>query len=124
VDIKTGKEAWAYDAKPNCEGERGKLVKICTTRFGFSAAPLTVDGAVIGGTLGAEVMIFDGKSGALLNQFDTIGPKQSINGIAASGGSIDSHAISAGAGIILINSGYGGFNQTPGNALIAYRPKK
>jgi polyvinyl alcohol dehydrogenase (cytochrome) len=46
------------------------------------------------------------------------------NGIAAKGGSIDAHAISAGAGMIFINAGYGGFNQTAGNALIAYKPKK
>jgi polyvinyl alcohol dehydrogenase (cytochrome) len=124
VDIKTGKEAWGYDAKPSCEGERGKLVKNCTSKYGFSAAPITVDGAVIAGTLGAEVMIFDGKTGAMLNRFDTLGPKPAINGIEAAGGSIDAHAISAGAGMIFINSGYGSFNQTPGNALIAYRPKK
>jgi polyvinyl alcohol dehydrogenase (cytochrome) len=29
VDIKTGKEVWGYDAKPNCEGERGKQVVNC-----------------------------------------------------------------------------------------------
>jgi len=124
VDIKTGKEAWAYEAKPNCDGERGRLVKGCSGRFGFSAAPLVVDGAVIAATLGAEVMILDGKTGELLNRLDTLGPKETINGIDAAGGSIDSHAISAGAGMIFINSGYGSFNQTPGNAFIAYRPKK
>jgi polyvinyl alcohol dehydrogenase (cytochrome) len=124
VDIKTGKAAWGFDAKPNCEGERSKLVVACTSKFGFSAAPLTVDGAVIGATLGGEVMIFDGKTGKLINSFDTIGPKETINGIAAKGGSIDSHAISAGAGMIFINSGYGSFGQTAGNALIAYKPKK
>ncbi|MBC7983462.1 MAG: PQQ-binding-like beta-propeller repeat protein [Candidatus Obscuribacterales bacterium] len=124
VNIKTGKEVWGYDAKPNCDGDRGKLVTSCASKYGFSAAPLTVDGAVIAATLGGEVMIFDGKTGALLKTLDTIGPKQTINGIAAKGGSIDSHAISAGAGMVFINSGYGSFNQTPGNVLIAYRPKK
>jgi polyvinyl alcohol dehydrogenase (cytochrome) len=124
VDIKTGKEAWGYDAKPNCAGERGQLVKNCATKYGFSAAPLVVDGAVVAATLGGEVMIFDGKTGALLNTLDTIGPKTTINGIEAKGGSIDAHAISAGAGLILINSGYATFNQTAGNALIAYRAKK
>jgi len=124
VDIKTGKEVWGYDAKPNCEGERGKLVTNCATKFGFSAAPLTVDGAVVAATLGGEVMIFDGKTGTVLKTLDTIGPKQTINDVAAKGGSIDSHAISAGAGMIFINSGYSGFNQTAGNALIAYKPKK
>jgi polyvinyl alcohol dehydrogenase (cytochrome) len=83
-----------------------------------------VDGAVIAATLGGEVMIFDGKTGQLLNTLDTIGPKPTINGIDAKGGSIDSHSISAGAGMIFINAGYGQFNQTAGNALIAYRPKK
>jgi polyvinyl alcohol dehydrogenase (cytochrome) len=124
VDIKSGKEAWAYEAKPNCEGERGKLVVNCAAKYGFSAAPLTVDGAVIAATLGGEVMIFDGKSGKVLTTLDTLGPKDTINGVAAKGGSIDSHAISAGAGMIFINSGYGSFSQTPGNALIAYKPKK
>jgi polyvinyl alcohol dehydrogenase (cytochrome) len=124
VDIKTGKQAWGFDAKPNCEGERGKLVTNCTTKYGFSAAPLSVDGAVIAATLGGEVVVFDGKDGKVLNVLDTIGPKQTINGINAKGGSIDSHGISAGAGMIFINSGYGGFSQTPGNALIAYKAKK
>jgi len=124
TDIKTGKEVWGYDAKPNCEGERGTLVVGCSNKYGFSAAPLVVDGAVLAATLGGEVMIFDSKKGSLLKTLDTIGPKQTINGVAGKGGSIDAHAISAGAGMVFINSGYGMFNQTPGNVLIAYRPKK
>ena len=40
------------------------------------------------------------------------------------GGSIDAHSISAGAGMVFINSGYGSFGQTGGNVLIAYKPKK
>ena len=96
----------------------------CPTKYGFDAAPLTIDGAVVAGTLGGEVMILDGETGALLRTLDTLGPKPAINNIAASGGSIDSHAISAGAGLVFVNSGYGLFNQTPGNALIAYRPKR
>ena len=124
VDIKTGRQVWGHEAKPNCAEERGKLIASCTTKYGFSAAPLSIDGAVVAATLGGEVVILDGKTGQVLNTLDTIGPKQTINGIEAKGGSIDSHAISAGAGMIFINSGYAGFDQTRGNALIAYRPKK
>jgi polyvinyl alcohol dehydrogenase (cytochrome) len=124
VDIKTGKQVWGYDAKPDCAGERGKLIANCETKYGFSAAPLTIDGAVIAGSLGGDVFIFDGKTGEVLNKLETIGPKQTINGIAAKGGSIDAHALSAGAGMIFVNSGYSTFNQTGGNALIAYRPKR
>ena len=60
----------------------------------------------------------------VLNKLDTIGPRKVLNEIDAKGGSIDSHSISAGAGMLFINSGYGAFGQTPGNVLIAYKPKK
>jgi polyvinyl alcohol dehydrogenase (cytochrome) len=124
VDLKSGKQVWGYDAKPNCAGERGQLVANCTSKYGFSAAPLTIDGAVVAATLGGEVMIFEGKSGKMLKTLDTIGPRDTLNKIDGKGGSIDSHAISAGNGMLFINSGYGGFQQTAGNVLIAYRLKK
>ncbi len=124
VDINTGKQVWGFDAKPNCDGDRGKLVSACATKYGFSAAPLTIDGAVVGATLGGEVFIFDGKTGAVLKTLDTIGLHKTINGIEAKGGSIDSHGISAGAGMLFVNSGYGLFGQTAGNVLIAYKPAK
>lgn len=122
VDIATGRQAWGYDAKPDCDGDRGKLVTACTAKYGFSAAPLTIDGAVVAATLGGEVVILDGKTGKVLKTLDTIGPQKTINDIDAKGGSIDSHGISAGAGMLFINSGYGSFGQTSGNVLIAYKP--
>ena len=61
----------------------------------------------------------------MINRFDTVGPIATLNkDVAGKGGSIDAHAISAGAGMIFINSGYGQFGQTGGNVLIAYRAKK
>lgn len=123
-DLKSGKPAWSYIAKPDCGGERAKVVTNCESRFGFSAAPLVIDGAVVGATLGGQVIILDGKTGAVINTLDTAGPRPSLNkDVAGKGGSIDSHAISAGAGMLFINSGYGSFSQTAGNVLIAYRPK-
>jgi polyvinyl alcohol dehydrogenase (cytochrome) len=123
VDLKTGKEVWGYNAKPNCDGERGNLVTNCSSKYGFSVAPITVDGAVITGTLGGEVFIHDGESGELINRIDTVGPVATLNDIEGKGGSIDSHGISVGAGLILINSGYASFGQTDGNVLIAYKSK-
>jgi polyvinyl alcohol dehydrogenase (cytochrome) len=92
--------------------------------YGYSAAPLVIDGAVIASNLLGEVFVFDGKSGKLLNTTDTFGPIQTINGLEAKGGAIDSHGISAGAGVLFVASGYGAFNQAPGNVLIALRPKR
>lgn len=124
-DIATGRPGWSYAAQPNCAGERATLVSGCESRYGFSAAPVVIDGAVVGATLGGEVIIFDGADGHLINRLDTVGPTQTLNkDIEGKGGSIDSHSISAGAGKIFINSGYGLFGQTAGNVLIAYKPKQ
>lgn len=124
-DIKSGKPKWSYAAKPDCAGERAKLVSNCELKYGFSAAPLVIDGAVVGGTLGGQVIVLDGKNGKVLKTFDTVGPVKTINpAVPGKGGSIDSHGISAGAGMVFVNSGYGAFSQTPGNVLIALKPAK
>ncbi|MDZ4761130.1 MAG: PQQ-binding-like beta-propeller repeat protein [Alphaproteobacteria bacterium] len=123
-DIKSGKPAWSHVARPDCEGERGKLVTNCKEKYGYSVAPLVVDGALVSGTLDGKIVIFDAKSGKVLKQIDTIGPVKTSNGVEGKGGSIESHGISAGAGMIFVSSGYGSFGQSPGNVLIALKPKK
>ena len=123
-DVATGKPLWSYAAQPNCAGARATAVSGCSSRFGFSAAPLVVDGAVVGATLGGEVIILDGADGHVINTIDTVRSFNVLNkDVVGKGGSIDSHGISAGAGMIFINSGYGSFGQTPGNVLIALKPK-
>lgn len=123
-DIASGKPLWSYAARANCAGARATAVAGCPTRYGFSAAPLVVDGAVVGATLGGEVIILDGADGRVIATFDTVRSFTSLNAdVAGKGGSVDSHGISAGAGMLFINSGYGSFGQTPGNVLIALKPK-
>ncbi len=123
-DIKTGKPKWAYTASPNCGRERVKAMTNCDTRYGFSSAPLIVDGAVVSGTLGGELFILDAKTGQVLNKLDTVGPIKTLNPIEGKGGSIDAHGVSVGAGMVFVSSGYTSFGETPGNVLIAYRPRK
>ncbi len=119
-----GRQMWAHVGKPDCDGDRKDAVVNCETKFGFSAAPLVIDGAVVTATLDGKVVVFDGKTGKVLKTIDTIGPVKTVNGVPGNGGSIDSHAISAGDGMIFVTSGYGSFSQTPGNVLIALKPKK
>ena len=124
-DIATGKPLWSYAAKANCAGARATAVAGCPTRYGFSAAPLVLDGAIVGATLGGEVIILDGADGHVINTIDTVRTYAALNkDVVGKGGSIDSHSISAGAGMLFINSGYGSFGQTPGNVLIALKPKQ
>ena len=122
-DIKTGKQVWGYDAKADCDGPRGKLVTACTMKYGFSAAPMVIDGALVAGTLDGKVFVFDAKTGKILTTIDTVGPQTTNNGVDGKGGSIEAHGLSAGNGMIFVNSGYGSFGQTAGNVLIALKPK-
>ena len=118
-----GATAWSHLAKSDCAGERSKLIQRCTTKFGYSAAPIVVDGQVVAATLDGKVMVLDGKTGAVVRTVDTAGPIRTANGVAGMGGSIDAHALSAGNGMVFVTSGYGSFSQTPGNVLIALKPK-
>ena len=55
--------------------------------------------------------------------FDTLGDFDTVNGVPGRGGSIDSHSVFAGAGMVFAASGYGSFGQPEGNVLLAFRPK-
>lgn len=121
--LSDGKPLWSHAATADCDGARGKAAVECATKFGFSAAPLVVAGQVIAGRLDGKLVVLDGKTGAVLRTVDTLGPVQTVNGVPGKGGSIDSHAVSAGNGMVFVTSGYGSFGQTPGNVLIALKPR-
>lgn len=122
-DIGTGKPVWSHVVTPECSDKTKRGIVNCETRFGVSPAPLVVDGAVIAGTLDGRLLVLDGATGKLMRELPTAGPIETRNGVPGRGGSIDSHAISAGAGHVFVSSGYGSFSQTPGNVLIALKPK-
>ena len=116
---------WASIAEANpFVGGREKRAPRCARQFGFSGAPTVIDGAVIEGSLDGRLYVFDEKTGAKLWEQDTVRDQPGVNGVEAKGGSIDAHGLSAGAGMVFVNAGYGAFGQTPGNVLIALKPTK
>jgi polyvinyl alcohol dehydrogenase (cytochrome) len=122
-DIATGVPVWEQRVVSDCSGDRRERVGGCDVRYGLSATPLVIDGAVVTGGLDGRVHIFDAETGTVLGLYDTARPFQTINGVPGQGGSIDSHSIGAGAGMLFIGSGYGSFSQQPGNVLVALRPR-
>jgi polyvinyl alcohol dehydrogenase (cytochrome) len=120
----TGKRVWTFAAEADCVGERKARVNGCENRFGLSGAPTVIDGAVVQGSVDGILRVFDAKSGAVLYSFNTARDFDSINGIAAKGGSIDNATIVASHGLLLVSSGYSLFNETPGNVLLAFRRKR
>jgi polyvinyl alcohol dehydrogenase (cytochrome) len=123
VKIDTGEVLWSFAAQPDCSGDRATRVKSCGTNIGLSAAPAVIDGAVVEGGLDGMLRVFDAKSGEVLFTFDTAQTFESINGIEARGGSIDSASITAANGYLLVNSGYGMFGQLAGNVLLGFKVK-
>ena len=123
VRVDTGAVEWTYTATPDCTGKRVELVKACATNIGFSGAPTVIDGAVVSGSLDGFLHAFDAKTGELLYKFDTARSFDTFNGVTASGGAIDNATIVAANGMLFVSSGYGLFGQTPGNVLLAFKPK-
>jgi len=123
VDAKTGQIKWMYHVEPDCAGERGKRAPRCERHYGLSGAPTVIDGAVITGGLDGRLYVVDAATGKELWRIDTLRDYQTLNGIKAKGGAIDSASIVAANGLVFVNSGYGMFGQAPGNVMLALKPK-
>jgi polyvinyl alcohol dehydrogenase (cytochrome) len=121
-DVATGEPLWEYRARPDCTNGRDLRVEGCQLRYGFSAMPLVIDGALVAGNIDGRLFVFDGTDGSVLFEFDTAMDFRTVNDVAGRGGSIDAHSIAAGDGMIFVGSGYDRFRQQNGNVLLAFRP--
>lgn len=124
IDVASGKVAWSWKATPDCTNGRQARVSSCATRFGLSAPPLVVDGAIVAGGLDGRLYVFEAATGKLLATHDTAVPFETVNKVAGAGGSIDAAGPFAGDGMLFVGSGYASFGQQAGNVLVAYRPKE
>ena len=81
-----------------------------------------VDGAILAAGLDGRLWVLEAATGKVLASLDTAGPRDSLNGVPARGGAVDSGGLFAGGGMVFVGSGYAAFGQPAGNALIAFRP--
>ncbi|WP_339857783.1 PQQ-binding-like beta-propeller repeat protein [Pseudohongiella acticola] len=123
-DLDTGGPVWAFRARPDCANGRNLRVETCQERYGFSALPLVVDGALVAGNIDGRLFVFDGENGDILFEFDSSQSFATVNNVEAHGGAFDSHTIAAGAGMVFVGSGYDRFRQQAGNVLLAFRPRR
>lgn len=124
VDITSGDVLWRTPVKADCDNGRKERFPLCEGRYGLSATPLVIDQSVVAGSLDGKLYVFDNKTGEIVWQYDTLRDFDTLNGVEGKGGSIDSHSIFAGNGMVFVSSGYGRFGQPAGNVLLAFRPKK
>jgi polyvinyl alcohol dehydrogenase (cytochrome) len=124
LDIETGDVLWTKKGEGDCSGDRKARYAGCQTRFGFSPAPLVIDGAVLQGSVDGILRVFDAETGAELWRYDTMRKFDTVNGVPGNGGAIDSSPYVAANGMLFVVSGYARFGEAPGNVLLAFKPKK
>lgn len=122
LDVDTGSIVWDYHHTADCTGDRPERFPACERSTGMSAATLLIDGAVVQGSNDGFVKIFDASSGEPLFSFDTAREFITVNGVEARGNAIDNFSIWAANGLLFVQSGYG-LMGSPGNVLLAFRPR-
>jgi polyvinyl alcohol dehydrogenase (cytochrome) len=115
VDLATGERVWSRPAEPLLCGD---LTRACSPTQG--AAVTAIPGAVIAGSLDGGLRAYAADDGELLWQFDTNRAFETVNGVQANGGSMDAAGPTVAAGLLIVNSGYGGTVSMPGNVLLVF----
>ena len=111
----TGEEVWAAPPPqpPMCAGQPR-----CNASQG--GATTTIPGAVFAVSLDGGIRAYAADDGTVIWQFDTNRAFETVNGVKATGASIDGSPLIIGGGMIFVNSGYGGIAARPGNVLLAF----
>lgn len=115
IDMKTGKVLWYAAAPSRCDGS----VRGCSDAF--SGPATATDDLVLTGALNGYLFAYDRLSGELLWELDTRQEYETVNNVPATGGAIDATGPVLSGEYMILNSGYGGFGQISGNALIVYK---
>lgn len=113
-DPATGELRWTRSERGRCEEARMRC-------WAAASAPVTAtDELVLVGGLDGVLRIHSSRSGELLWSYDTVRVYDTVNGVTAKGGSIDSSGPVLIDGKLILNSGYDKFREIPGNALIVF----
>jgi len=111
LNLATGERMWQAPP-PGCGEKRG-----CSPAQ--SAAVTLIPGIVFSGALDGHLRAYSTGDGRILWDVDTAKNFETVNGVKASGGSIDGPGPVIVAGVLYVNSGYGFFGSMPGNVLLA-----
>ena len=112
LKLDTGEEVWRTP-HPGCGDVPG-----CSPAQ--SAAVTVIPGLVFSGGLDGRLRVYSTGDGRIVWDVDTKGEYQTVNGVAAKGGSIDGGGAVVVDGMVYVSSGSGIFGGMPGNVLLAY----
>ena len=110
--VDTGEQVW-YTPPPGC-GDRPR----CSPAQ--SAAVSAIPGVVFSGAVDGHLRAYATANGAIVWDFDTAVPYQTVNGVVARGGSLNGPGPAIAGGMLFTNSGYVNAGGMPGNVLLAF----
>jgi polyvinyl alcohol dehydrogenase (cytochrome) len=110
--LDTGERAW-YTPPPGCGGRAR-----CSPAQ--SAAVSAIPGVVFSGSVDGHLRAYAAANGAILWDFDSVGPYKTVNEVPARGGSFDGPGPAIAGGMLFVNSGYARAGGMPGNVLLAF----
>lgn len=84
-------------------------------------AVTAIPGVVFATSVDGRIRAHSAEDGHLLWAFDTVREFETVNGVAARGGSIDGPGAVVAGGMVFINSGYPRNGGIPGNVLLAFK---
>jgi polyvinyl alcohol dehydrogenase (cytochrome) len=114
VSLDRGERVWyASPGTPKCGTGRG-----CTGAL--SAAITVIPGVVFAGSMDGGIRAHATKDGSLIWEFDTNREFETVNGVKASGASINQAGPTVADGMVYVSSGYGSLGGRPGNVLLAF----
>lgn len=114
LDLMTGEVVWrAMMPEDSCRGRRRCFAA-------NSAGAAVIDGVVFAGGLDGVIRAHSAVDGAVIWEFDTTQPVETVGGVPGRGGAIDGPGPVVAGGMLFVNSGYGTFGQMPGNLLLAF----
>ena len=79
-----------------------------------------IPGVVFSGAVDGRLRAYDSGDGRVLWESDTARDFTTVNGVPASGGSIDGPGPTVVGGMVFTGSGYGRWRGRPGNVLLAF----
>ena len=109
VELTTGEKKW-YITVPRAQGQRG----------GQTAALTSIPGVVFTGGMDGMLRAFSTADGHPLWQYNTLQDVQTVNGVAAKGGSMGAPGPTVAGGMLFVGSGYTFGAGTTGNLLLAF----
>lgn len=114
IDLASGKQVWKTPApKPTCIKEKG-----CSAA---QPGPTSLmEGAVFAGSDDGHIRAYATGDGKIIWDFNTDRDFQTINGVKAHGGSIDSTGATIAGGMVYLNSGYSRIPVMAGNVFLAF----